>query len=180
MWCDSECGTPQSTLNCTHSQPTIATRGKIHLPIIRPWQGGHNSFDHATVTRGKFVLSIRNGLRPFFLCHCVWAMTNCETYPAFSSSSSFEPDAVFVGRSSSGRILDPLLLLSSVVSASFLVWATFSITLPVTPPPPVVRSDRCGLRAALCFRARLRRAWWFLQKRNYYIVLWGGGRSVQG
>lgn len=89
---------------------------------------------------------------------CVW------TYPTLSSSSSLEPDAVFVGRSSSGRIFEPLLLLSKVVSASFLVCATFSITLPVVPPPPpppppVVRSDRCGLRAARCFRALLRSAW---------------------
>lgn len=84
------------------------------------------------------------------------------TYPTLSSSSSLEPDAVFVGRSSSGKILDPLLLLSSVVSASFLVCATFSIMLPPPvppPPPPVVISDRCGLRAALCFLALLRRAW---------------------
>lgn len=68
--------------------------------------------------------------------------------PAFSSSSSLEPDAVFVG-ASSGIIRDPLLL-SNVVSASRLVCAMFSITLP-----PVVYSPMFGLRAALCFFARI-------------------------
>lgn len=70
----------------------------------------------------------------------------------FSSSSSFEPDAVFVG-ASSGIIREPLLLLSNCVSAKRLVCATFSITLP-----PVVYSVRFGFLAALCFFARILRA----------------------
>lgn len=70
----------------------------------------------------------------------------------FSSSSSFEPDAVFVG-ASSGIIREPLLLLSNIVSAKRLVCATFSMTLP-----PVVYSVRFGFLAALCFFARTLRA----------------------
>lgn len=54
-----------------------------------------------------------------------------DTYPAFSSSSSFDPEPVFVGRSSSGIILEPLLLLLSiVVSANRFDAAIFSIILP--------------------------------------------------
>lgn len=67
----------------------------------------------------------------------------------FSSSSSFEPDAVFVG-ASSGIMREPLLLQSNVVSASLLVCAIFSMTLP-----PVVKSAMFGFRAALCFFARI-------------------------
>lgn len=74
--------------------------------------------------------------------------TSGET--AFSSSSSFEPDAVLVG-ASSGIIREPLLLLlSNVVSANRLVCAIFSMTLP-----PVVKSAKFGFLAALCFFARI-------------------------
>lgn len=67
---------------------------------------------------------------------------------AFSSSSSLEPLAVLVA-ASSGRILLAWRLLSRAVSARRRVWAMFSMTLPP------VSSDRWGLRAARCFRARL-------------------------
>lgn len=70
---------------------------------------------------------------------------------AFSSSSSLEPLAVLVA-GSSGMILLACRLLSRAVSASRRVWAIFSMTLPP------VSSERWGLRAALCFRARLLRA----------------------
>lgn len=78
-----------------------------------------------------------------------------ETYAAFSSSfsSSFDPDAVFVG-CSSGTIFDPLLLLpSNVVSAKRLFTVIFSIILP-----PAVKSDILCLRAALCLAALTRSA----------------------
>lgn len=86
--------------------------------------------------------------------HCSLWMCH-TTYPAFSSSSSLEPEAVLVGRSSSGRILEPLRVLpSSCVSARRFVWAMFSMMLP-----PAVISERCGFRAARCFFARVRNAW---------------------
>lgn len=153
---------------------SLASTHRIRTKLHRSGAAiGNNSFDHhngkCEVVCLCFLTGIRNGSERNTRHTQGRGKPSCcvcyETYPALSSSSSFEPDAVFVGRSSSGRILDPLLLLSSVVSASFLVWATFSIMLPPPPvpvpppPPPVVISDRCGLRAALCFRALLRNAW---------------------
>lgn len=84
-----------------------------------------------------------------------------------SSSSSFEPDAVLVG-ASSGMIREPLLLLSNVVSASFRVCAIFSMTLP-----PVVKSAMFGFRAARCFLARTRRAYYkIIYKYIYQYILY--------
>jgi len=84
---------------------------------------------------------------------------------AFSSSSSLEPLAVLVA-ASSGRILLACRLLSNAVSARRRVWAMFSMTLPP------VSSDRWGLRAARCFRARLLSAYgwktgWGIQNTGY-------------
>ena len=100
---------------------------------------------------------------------------------AFSSSSSFEPDAVFVG-ASSGSIREPVLLLSNVVSASLRVCARFSITLP-----PVVKSAMFGLRAALCFLARIRRAcgmmgfsWWMFDNNKNNKCIDGGSGIRMG
>lgn len=73
---------------------------------------------------------------------------------AFSSSSSFDPDPVFVA-GSSGIIRTPCRLLSSAVSANLRVCAIFSMTLPP------VSSERWGFRAARCLRARLRKAYNF-------------------
>jgi hypothetical protein len=75
-------------------------------------------------------------------------------YPAFSSSSSLDPEPVLVGRSSSGTILELLLLPSIVVSANLFVCAIFSIILP-----PAVRSDILCFLAARCFFALVRRAY---------------------
>lgn len=77
-----------------------------------------------------------------------------STHPAFSSSSSFEPEPVLVGRSSSGTILELLLLPSIVVSANLFVCAIFSIILP-----PAVKSDILCFLAARCFFALVRSAY---------------------
>lgn len=91
------------------------------------------------------------------------------TYPA--SSSSFEPEPVFVGRSSSGTIFELLLLPSMVVSANLLVCAMFSIM-----EPPAVKSDILCLRAARCFLALVRSAYTFV----VVVVVWSkneGGKK---
>lgn len=83
---------------------------------------------------------------------------------AFSSSSSFEPLAVLVA-GSSGMMRLACRLLSSAVSARRRVCAMFSMTLPP------VNSDRCGLRAARCLRARLRSAWMGESVRGRMIMI---------
>lgn len=76
-----------------------------------------------------------------------------STHPAFSSSSSLDPEPVLVGRSSSGTTFELLLLPSIVVSANLFVCAMFSIILP-----PAVKSDILCFRAARCFFALVRSA----------------------
>lgn len=103
---------------------------------------------------GKINLSVQMS----FLFSLFRYIKSCNmrfsTYPAFSSSSSFDPDPVFVGRSSSGTILELLLLPSMVVSANLFVCAIFSIMLP-----PAVKSDILCFLAARCFFALVRSAW---------------------
>jgi hypothetical protein len=95
-----------------------------------------------------------------FYSVCVCDTRN-DSYPAFSSSSSFEPEPVFVGRSSSGIILELLLLPSIVVSANLFVCAIFSIILP-----PAVRSDILCFLAARCFFALVRSAYMSWSQNN--------------
>lgn len=90
--------------------------------------------------------------------------TNTErasTNPAFSSSSSFDPDPVFVGHSASGTIFELLLLPSIVVSANLFVCAIFSIILP-----PAVKSDILCFLAARCFFALVRSAYEKMRKKK--------------
>lgn len=82
---------------------------------------------------------------------CINKKKDKLSYPA--SSSSFDPEPVLVGRSSSGNILELLLLPSIVVSANLFVCAIFSIM-----EPPAVKSDILCFRAARCFLALVRSA----------------------
>lgn len=58
-----------------------------------------------------------------------------------------------------------LLVLPNVVSANRRVCAIFSITLPA-----VVKSDKCGFLAALCLRARVRRAYMEKNKNLFKFI----------
>lgn len=104
----------------------------------------------------KQFISLRSKIRFFYAMQLQhWVINeSVSTYPAFSSSSSFEPEPVLVGRSSSGTILELLLLPSIVVSANLFVCAIFSIILP-----PAVKSDILCFLAARCFFALVRSAY---------------------
>lgn len=133
---------------CIHAKPNPkTTKRDTHLPASSTTVANMNSVD---------------------LSFAMTAQLSSAGETPSPSSSSFEPDAVFVG-ASSAIIREPLLLPlpplpSSVVSASLRVWTTFSMTLPpmpaapLPPTPPVISSVRCGCRAARCLAARMRSA----------------------